>query len=87
MFRDRRSLAAGAKRYALDLASPVNKIGAYHVALGTDVEGVGSNWAVISSSDQRRVIEHPEGMKLGAAVGEAAAYGNYVWALKAALYA
>ena len=73
--------------YARELASLVNKIGADHVALGTDVEGVGSNWAVNSSADQRRVIEHPEGMKLGAAVGEAAAYGNYVWALKAALYA
>ena len=87
MFRDRRSLAAGAKRYALDLASPVNKIGAYHVALGTDVEGVGSNWAVNSYADVRRVIEHLEGMKLGAAVVEKLAYENYARVLKSAFRA
>ena len=62
-------------------------IGADHVALGTDIEGVGSNWAVNSYADVRRVIEHLEGMKLGAAVVEKLAYENYARVLKSALHA
>ena len=73
------------QRYALDRASPVNKIGAYHVALGTDIEGVGSNWSVNSYGDVRQVIKHLEGMKLGTAVIERVAYVNYAHVLKASM--
>src|SRR6185312_12779802 len=36
------------RAYAREFASLVNKLGADHVALGTDIEGVGPNWAVNS---------------------------------------
>lgn len=79
--------ARDTRGYALELASLVNMIGADHVALGTDIEGVGPNWAVNSYADVRRVIEHLEGMKLGAAVVEKVAYENYARVLKSALHA
>jgi membrane dipeptidase len=71
--------------YARELASLVNKIGADHVALGTDIEGVGSNWSVNSYGDVRQVIKHLEGMKLGTAVIERVAYVNYAHVLKASM--
>ncbi len=71
--------------YARELANLVNSIGADHVALGTDIEGVGPNWVVNNYADVRRVIEHLEDLRLGAAVIERVAYANYARVLKAAL--
>lgn len=71
--------------YAREIASLVERIGADHVALGTDIEGVGPNWAVNGYGHVRTVIEHLEAMKLGDAVVERIAYANYARVLKAAL--
>jgi membrane dipeptidase len=71
--------------YARELAGLAEKIGADHVALGTDIEGVGASWSVNNYGHVRSVIEHLEGMKLGASVVEKLAYGNYARVLKAAM--
>lgn len=71
--------------YARELASLVNKIGADHVALGTDIEGVGPNWTVNNYGHVRSVIDHLQDMKLGASVLDKLAYANYARVLNAAL--
>jgi membrane dipeptidase len=71
--------------YARELASLVDKIGADHVAFGTDIEGVGPNWAVNSYGDVRTVVEKLQDMKLPASVIERVAYANYARVLKAVL--
>jgi len=71
--------------YAREIAKLVNLIGADHVAFGTDVEGVGPNWALNSYGDVRKVIADLEEMKLPASVIERVACTNYARVLKAAL--
>jgi membrane dipeptidase len=71
--------------YAKELVNLVDKIGADHVAFGTDIEGVGPNWAVNSYTHLRRVVDELQAMKLEASVIERLAYGNYARVLKAAL--
>jgi membrane dipeptidase len=71
--------------YARELASLVNKIGADHVALGTDIEGVGPNWSVNSYGDVRTVLKYLQAMKLETSVIERVAYGNYARVLKSVL--
>lgn len=73
------------RAYAKELANLVDKIGADHVALGTDIEGVGPNWAVDNYGHVRSVVDHLQEMKLGASVVERLAYGNYARVLKAVL--
>ena len=75
------------RAYAREFASLVNKLGADHVALGTDIEGVGPDWAVNSYGDVRTVLDHLQEMKLEASVIERVAYGNYARVLKAVLKA
>lgn len=70
---------------ASELAKLVDKIGADHVALGTDIEGVGPNWTVNSYADVRKVIDRLQEMKLPDSVVERVAYANYARVLKAAL--
>lgn len=73
--------------YAREIANLVDKIGADHVGLGTDIEGVGPNWAVNDYGHLRSVVDHLEEMKLGASVIERIAYANYARLLKAVLRA
>jgi membrane dipeptidase len=71
--------------YARQLADLVNKLGADHVAMGTDIEGVGPNWAVNSYAHLRSVVAALEEAKLGDSVIERVAYANYARVLKAVL--
>jgi membrane dipeptidase len=71
--------------YASEIAKLVNLIGADHVAFGTDIEGVGPNWALNSYGDVRKVIANLEEMKMPASVIERVACTNYARVLKAAL--
>jgi membrane dipeptidase len=73
--------------YARELAALVGKLGPDHVALGTDIEGVGENWAVNSYEHVRGVIQVLEEAKLASSVIEKVAYANYARVLKAALKA
>jgi membrane dipeptidase len=73
--------------YARQLADLVNKLGADHVAMGTDIEGVGRNWAVNTYAHVRAVVTALEDAKLGDSVIERVAYANYARVLKAALKA
>jgi len=73
--------------YAREIAKLVSLIGADHVAFGTDIEGVGPNWALNSYGDVRKVIANLEELKLPASVIERIAYANYARVLKAALKA
>lgn len=77
--------ARDTRAYAKELAGLVDKLGADHVALGTDIEGVGPNWAVNSYTHAREVLDHLRDLKLGASVIERVAYGNYARVLKAAM--
>ena len=71
--------------YAREIASLVDKIGADHVAFGTDIEGVGPNWAINDYGHLRRVVEHLQEMKLPASVIERVACANYARILKTVL--
>ena len=77
--------ARDTRAYANELAGLVDKLGADHVALGTDIEGVGPNWAVNSYTHAREVLDHLRDLKLGASVIQRVAYGNYARVLKAAM--
>ena len=77
--------ARDTRAYARELASLVNKLGADHVALGTDIEGVGPNWSVNSYGDVRTVLQHLQEMKMDASVIERVAYANYARVLKSVL--
>ncbi len=71
--------------YARELASLVNMLGPDHVAIGTDIEGVGPNWSVNHYGHVRKVIDHLQDMKLPNDVVERIAYKNYARVLKAAI--
>ena len=73
------------RAYAGELARLANSLGADHVALGTDIEGVGNDWSVNSYAHVREVVGHLEAMKLEASVIERIAYRNYARVLKAVL--
>jgi len=71
--------------YASEIAKLVDRIGADHVALGTDIEGVGPNWAVNSYGDVRKVVDQLQEMKVPTSVIERVSYANYARVLKAVL--
>ena len=73
--------------YARELAHLVDWLGTDHVALGTDIEGVGRNWSVNDYSQVRQVVEALQDMKLPGSVIDKVAYANYARVLKAALSA
>jgi len=77
--------ARDTRAYAREIASLVNKLGADHVGFGTDIEGVGRNWAVNDYGHVRTVLDHLQEMKLEASVIERVAYGNYARVLKSVL--
>jgi membrane dipeptidase len=75
------------RAYAKELANLVDQIGADHVALGTDIEGVGPNWSVDNYRHVRSLVDHLQEMKLEASIIERLAYGNYARVLKSVLRA
>jgi membrane dipeptidase len=77
--------AGDTRGYARQIAVLVDKIGADHVAFGTDIEGVGSTASINSYTDLRKVVEHLQSMKMDSSVIEKVAYGNYARVLKATL--
>jgi membrane dipeptidase len=80
------SVARGDKlAYARELVALVDKIGADHVALGTDIEGLGPGWAVNDYGHVREVIDHLQALNVPASVIERVAYRNHARVLKAAL--
>lgn len=79
--------ARDTRAYAREIASLVDRIGADHVAFGTDIEGVGPNWVINDYGHLRSVVEHLQDMKLPASVIERVAYANYARVLKAVLKA
>ncbi len=84
--RDGWTAGGGDRRaYARELASLVDRIGAEHVAIGSDIEGLGRFWAVDDYGQLREVVELLEAMKLPASTIEKLAWRNYARVLKAAL--
>ena len=75
------------KAYARELAKLVDAIGPDHVGIGTDIEGVGPNWAVNDYGHVRSVVDALQDMKLDSSVVERVAYLNYARVLKEALKA
>jgi membrane dipeptidase len=73
------------RAYAAEIANLVNWLGAEHVGIGTDIEGVGAGWSVNNYSHVRSVVEALQEMKLPASAIEQVACGNYARVLKAAL--
>jgi len=71
--------------YARELANLVRWLGADHVGLGTDLEGVGDGWSVDDYDHVRSVIDFLRDMKLPADAVEKVACGNYARVLKTAL--
>jgi membrane dipeptidase len=71
--------------YARELKSLVDKLGADHVAIGTDIEGVGNNAAIDTYSQLRTAVDALSGLGLDSAAVEKVAYANYARVLKAAL--
>jgi membrane dipeptidase len=71
--------------YAREIANLVNWLGADHVGIGTDIEGVGAGWSVNNYSHVRSVVDALVDLKLPASAIEQVACGNYARVLKAAL--
>jgi len=71
--------------YAREIANLVNWLGADHVGIGTDIEGVGTSWSVNNYSHVRSVIDALQDLKLPARAIEQVASGNYARVLRAAL--
>ncbi|MGQ0511878.1 MAG: dipeptidase [Betaproteobacteria bacterium] len=79
--------ARDTRAYAQEIAKLVDRIGADHVAFGTDIEGVGPNWVVNGYGHARSVVEQLQEMKLPESVIERVAHANYARVLKAVLKA
>lgn len=71
--------------YAREIASLVDKLGADHVAFGTDMEGLGDQWAVNDYAGVRTVLDQLQALKLSSDAIERVAFRNYARVLKAAL--
>jgi membrane dipeptidase len=71
--------------YAREIANLVNWLGADHVGIGTDIEGVGTNWSVNDYSNVRSVVEALQDMGLPTSAIEQVAGGNYARVLRTAL--
>ena len=63
----------------------VNWLGAEHVGIGTDIEGVGTNWSVNDYAHVRSVVDALQNLKLPERAIEQVAGGNHARVLKAAL--
>ena len=73
--------------YARELARLVDLLGADHVAIGTDIEGVGANWSVNTYAHVRSVVEALQAAKLPSSTVEKVAFANYARVLRSALKA
>ncbi len=71
--------------YAREIANLINWLGADHVGIGTDIEGVGTSWSVNDYAHLRSVVDALQDLKLPASAIERVASGNYARVLKAAL--
>lgn len=71
--------------YAREIANLVDKLGADHVAFGTDMEGLGDQWAVDDYAGVRTVLDQLQTLKLSSDAIEHVAFRNYARVLKAAL--
>lgn len=75
------------KGYARELAWHVDRIGADHVGIGSDLAGLGSSTAVTDYAGIRKVVDALQDMKLPDSVIERVACGNYARVLRAAMKA
>ena len=73
------------RAYAREIANLVNWLGADHVGIGTDIEGVGASWSVNGYAHVRGVVDALQDLKLPANAVEQVAGGNYARVLRAAL--
>ncbi|QPF72925.1 amidohydrolase family protein [Roseateles sp. DAIF2] len=73
------------KGYARALRALVERLGSDHVALGTDLAGVGESGSVNSYGEVRQVIEALQAAGLSAEALAKVAHGNYARVLRAAL--
>ena len=73
--------------YAREIANLVDWLGADHVGIGSDLEGVGTGWSVNDYSHVRSVVDALQDLKLPASAIEQVACGNYARVLRAALTA
>ena len=71
--------------YAREIANLVDKLGADHVAFGTDMEGLGDQWAVDDYAGVRTVLDQLRTLRLSSDTIERVAFRNYARVLKAAL--
>lgn len=71
--------------YAKELLHLADTIGSEHVAIGSDIEGLGPGWAVNDYAGVRRVVDHLAELKAPAATIDRLAYANYARVLKEAL--
>ena len=73
------------RAYAREIANLVDWLGADHVGIGTDIEGVGTSWSVNGYAHVRGVVDALQDLKLPASAVEKVAGGNYARLLRAAL--
>jgi len=73
------------RAYAREIANLVNWLGADHVGIGTDIEGVGTSWSVNGYAHVRGVVDALQDLKLPANAVEQVAGGNYARVLRTAL--
>jgi membrane dipeptidase len=73
--------------YAKELLQLADTIGSEHVAIGSDIEGMGPGWAVNDYAGLRRVVDQLAELKAPASTIERLAYANYARVLREALAA
>ncbi|MFN3862130.1 MAG: dipeptidase [Roseateles sp.] len=73
------------KGYATAVLALIDKLGPDHVALGTDLAGVGDSGSVNSYGDMRRVIQALQDSKIDSDTLSKVSYLNYARVLKACL--
>ena len=78
-------LKTGSPRAYREIANLVDWLGADHVGIGSDIEGVGTGWSVNNYAHVRTVVDALQDLKLPASAIERVAGGNYARVLKAAL--
>jgi membrane dipeptidase len=74
-----------AKGYAREIAGLVDRIGADHVGIGTDLAGVGANASINDYADLRKVVDHLQELGMPSSAIERVGCGNYARVLKTAM--
>ncbi len=81
-------VAAGDTRaYAREVMRLVERLGADHVAFGSDIEGVGPNYVLNDYAHLRKVVGHLRDLRMDEATLAKVAHGNYARVLRQALSA